>query len=49
MRGWATETAAGFTLSQVPGGHFFLAESSRAVLEAITVQLLAAEGLGRAR
>ncbi|MFF1676963.1 thioesterase II family protein [Streptomyces sp. NPDC058256] len=49
MRGWAAETAVGFTLSQVPGGHFFLAESSRAVLEAITGQLLAADGPGRVR
>ncbi|MFI9270994.1 thioesterase II family protein [Kitasatospora sp. NPDC052896] len=42
MAGWAAETTAGFHLSRVPGGHFFLAESGRWILDAIAEQLLAA-------
>ncbi|MFF5858372.1 thioesterase II family protein [Streptomyces sp. NPDC012751] len=35
MAGWSAETEAAFSLSRVPGGHFFLAESGRRVLHAI--------------
>lgn len=42
MHAWAGETTAGFELSIVSGGHFFLAESGRGVLESITRDLLAA-------
>ncbi|MFB7214876.1 thioesterase II family protein [Streptomyces sp. NPDC056255] len=42
MAGWGAETTARFQLSQVPGGHFFLAESGRQVLARIAEQLHAA-------
>lgn len=32
MARWSAQTEAGFSLSRVPGGHFFLAESGRRVL-----------------
>ncbi|MFE6667950.1 thioesterase II family protein [Streptomyces sp. NPDC057697] len=41
MTGWGAETTGRFQLSQVPGGHFFLAESGRQVLARIAEQLLA--------
>ncbi|MES9512003.1 thioesterase domain-containing protein [Streptomyces sp. NPDC000609] len=41
MTGWGAETTGRFQLSQVPGGHFFLAESGRQVLAGIAEQLLA--------
>lgn len=35
MGGWAARTSAGFTLSEVPGGHFFLPVSGPLVLDTI--------------
>ncbi|CCH29461.1 alpha/beta fold hydrolase [Actinosynnema sp. NPDC047251] len=46
MLGWERETDAGFTLSEVPGDHFFLAGSGRLVLDSVTASLLAATRSG---
>lgn len=51
MRAWAAETGAGFELTVVPGGHFFLPVSGREVLSGIAADLrrLSAAEAGCAR